>query len=1048
MVFNKANRLTKRNGYAQITDLPEEANYLTTFDGNLTAVGTSLQAFAAGANNWVNKGSLQPVSLTTLPLIRSNTTQTQADAVVSPNNFVCTVYTDTGSGSTVYKYAVADSNTGQNILPPAIIPTAAMQTTAPRVFLLGSWFVIVFGTATALEFCRINIYNPVAPTTATQITSQFAPDSRLNWDGAIANNQLYIAWNGSDVGGAIRITYLDATLVQHGTTVTTGQTANIMSIAADISGSTANLYVTWWNATNNNGYTAAYNHALIQFLAPTQIWSSTIITNIATSANNNLLTVYYEIPNNYGYDSSVPTHYIETVTCTSTGTVGTPSVFIRSVGLASKASIINNEIYLMGVYFSPTQPTYFLLNAQAQVVSELAYSNGGGYRITGLPALNISGNNLQTAYQYADLVQAVNKSQGLAAPFGVYSQTGCNLVTFTIGTLPESAEIGNTMSLTGGFLWTYDGVAPVENDFFLWPDSVEGTPMNSGGSMDSIQYYYQVIYSWPDNQGNPYRSAPSIPILVDMTTGNPSFTQPTPLTPTAAFTQGQFTMVVSSATGLMVGQTVTDTTTPGSIANFTFITKIAGTTITVNNAFLGTSTTDSLSIATLNSVTLHIPTLRLTYKTNVKIEIYRWSTAQQSYYEITSVAMPLFNNPAVDYITYTDTQADNQILGNALIYTTGGVLEDTAAPGFNALSLFDSRLWGIDAEDPNKLWYSKQVIENTPVEMSDLLTLYISPSIGSQGSTGRTLCIFPMDDKLIIFKENAMYYINGTGPDNTGANSTYSEPIFISGTVGCANQNSIVLINAGLMFQSDKGIWLLPTGPGQPQYIGAPVEDFTLGATVLSAVNVPMTTQVRFTMNTGITLMYDYFFQQWGVFVGVGATSSTIYEQLHTYLDQYGRVFQETPGLYLDGSVPVLQAFSTGWIASAGLIGFQRAYWLNLLGTYFSPHKLNVQVAYDYNPNPQQSTIVQPPNYAGPWGSLPTWGAGQSWGGTPYTNVERARVFFDKQKCTAFQIIIDEVFDSTYGTQAGEGLTLSGMNLTIGVKKSYPTPSAERSYGS
>jgi hypothetical protein len=970
MVFNKANRLTKRNGYTQITALPQEANYLTTFEGNLTAVGSSLQAFAAGANDWVDKGNIQPVSLTTSPLIRSNTTQIQADAVTSPNNFVCMVYTDTGSGSTVYKYALADSNTGQNILPPAVIPSVGSETTAPRVFLVGTWFVVMFGTANSIEFCRININNPIAPTTATQITAQYSPDSRLNWDGVVANNQLYVAWNGSDVGGAIRITYLDSTLTQHNTTVTTGQTANIMSVTADTSNNTANIYVTWWDATNNNGYTAAYSHALVQSLAPTQIWSSTVITNIATAANNSLLTVYYEIPNNYTYDTSIPSHYIETVTCTASGTVGTPHVFIRSVGLASKAVLIGDEIYVMGVYQSPTQNTYFLFNHLAQVVSELAYSNGGGYRITGLPALNAVGNTLTAAYQYADQIQAVNKSQGVAAPYGVYAQTGVNLVVFTIGTLPGSAEIGNTMSLTGGFLWTYDGVAPVENDFFLYPDSVEVTTATTGGNLADQDYFYQVIYEWSDNQGNIYRSAPSIPVEVTTSGG-------------------------------------------GMSAN-----------------------------------TIYIPTLRMTYKTNVKISIFRWSTAQQNYFEITSITNPTFNNPMVDYITYVDTQADSAILGNALIYTTGGVIEDTAAPSFNALTLFDSRLWGIDAEDPNKLWYSKQVIENTPVEMSDLFTLYVAPTIASQGSTGNTLCLFPMDDKLLIFKRDAVYYINGTGPDNTGANSTYSQPTFIAGTVGCANQSSIVLINSGVMFQSDKGIWLIPRSLGDPVYIGAAVEDFTLNATVLSAINVPMTTQVRFTMSTGITLMYDYFFQQWGVFVNVPATSSTLYQQLHTYIDQYGRVFQESPGIYLDGSVPVLQAFSTGWIAAAGMTGFQRAYWLNLLGTYFSPHTLNVQIAYDYNPNPIQATTVTPPNYAGPWGSLPTWGAGDSWGGTPYTNVEQARVFFDQQKCESFQIIVDEVFDPTYGTQAGEGLTLSGMNLTIGVKKSYPTRSAARSYGS
>src|ERR1700677_556451 len=136
--------------------------------------------------------------------------------------------------------------------------------------------------------------------------------------------------------------------------------------------------------------------------------------------------------------------------------------------------------------------------------------------------------------------------------------------------------------------------------------------------------------------------------------------------------------------------------------------------------------------------------------------------------------------------------------------------------------------------------------------MSDLLTFYIAPNAGTTTSTGPMKCIFPMDDKLIIFKQNAMYYINGTGPDNTGANSQYSQAIFITSTVGCANQNSIVFIPQGLMFQSDKGIWLLGRDLST-NYIGAPVEN-TNQYLITSATTIPGTTQVRFTLNNGTAL--------------------------------------------------------------------------------------------------------------------------------------------------------------------------------------------------
>lgn len=967
-VFDKAKRMTKRNGYGQLTLLPNPASFLTTFDGNLTAVGDSLQAYAQGSNTWIDKGNIQPISLNVLSLIRANTTQTSVDTQVSSNNFICTVYTDVGTGSTRYKYALADSQTGQNILPPAALPSNTTITSAPRVFLLANYFVMIWGTVNSLQYAVINTVNPVAPTTFTTISAQFAPDTRLNWDGAVANNNLYIAWNGSDGGGAIRATYIDSTLTQHNTTVHSGHTANIMSVSVDTTGSTPNMYITFWQSSNSNGYTLILDSHLLTLLNFTQVITNKAVANIGTVASNALETIFYEVNNNYSYDSSIPTHFINHVTCTLTGTAGTTTTIARSVGMASKPFSIGSTIYLLGVYDSPTQPTYFLITESGQVVSRIAYSNGGGYHHIGLSSVTVNGNTASIGYQFKDLVEAVNKSQGANAPNGVYAQTGLNQVTFTFGTIPISTEIGGSLNLTGGFLWMYDGYVPIENNFFVWPDSIEVETSTTGGSVIDQQYFYQVVYEWTDNQGNIHRSAPSIPVSVTTTGGN-------------------------------------------------------------------TSTN-----------TVHIPTLRLTYKiaNPVKITVFRWSVGQQEYFQVTSVLVPLFNDTAVDSVDFVDTQSDSAILGNSLIYTTGGVVEDIGGPSFNSLTLFDSRLWGIDAEDPNLLWYSKQVIETTSVEMSDLFTLFVAPTVSAQGSTGDTKCIAPMDDKLILFKRDAMYYINGSGPDNTGANSQYSQPTFIASTVGCENQQSIVFTPQGLMFQSDKGIWLLDRSLNT-QYIGAPIEDFTLNAIVQSAVNVPGTNQIRLTLDSGITLMYDYFFQQWGTFVNIPAISSTLYQNLHTYIDTFGRVFQETPGKYLDGSSPVLQGFSTGWIAAAGLQGFQRAYWMHLLGTYFSPHILSIGVAYDYNSDPAQITTINPDNFSPPWGISTPWGGDGVWGGS--TNVEDQRLFFERQKCQSFQIIVDEIFDPSFGTEAGAGLTLSGLNLTIGVKKLYPTLSAAKSFG-
>jgi hypothetical protein len=362
-------------------------------------------------------------------------------------------------------------------------------------------------------------------------------------------------------------------------------------------------------------------------------------------------------------------------------------------------------------------------------------------------------------------------------------------------------------------------------------------------------------------------------------------------------------------------------------------------------------------------------------------------------------------------------------------------------------------LWGIDAEDPNLLWYSKQVIEATPVEMSDLFTIYVAPSIGSQGSTGDMTCLAPMDDKLIIFKANALYYMNGTGPDNLGANSQYSPPLFITSVVGSSNQQSIVFIPDGLIFQSEtaifedrvvtNGLWLLNRGMSVT-YIGAPVESLTNEGSVQSAVTIPGTTQVRFTLSSGIILMYDYYFQQWGTFEGAASLSSTSYQNLHTLLDENSNILQQTPDSYIDNSNPVLMSFETSWINLAGLQGYQRAYFFYLLGEYLSPHFLQVGISYDYNPSIVQSVTITPDNYSLPYGDQSPYGQG-TYGGA--SRVEQWRIFFANQRCQAFKLTIQEIFDNSLGVAAGPGLTISGLNCLVAVARGFKSQGANNTVG-
>lgn len=1041
-IFDKDGMLQKRNGFQALETLPELAQTATTFNGNLTAIGNSLQAYSSASNTWINKGDIVNVGVSTLPLIRSNTTQSQCDAVISPNGLVCVSYIDnipvSGTNTIVYKYAILDSTTGQYIINPTVIPVSSGTLITPaRVFLLGQYFILVFANdvlgTNHLQYIAISTTAPTIVNTEVNISTQYevlAPTT--GFDGFVANNNLYVAWNGTDVGGAIRARFLTQNLGLSNTVVFATIEASTMSVCADITGSTPIIYIVAYSNPGMVGYVIALNQNLGTVLAPTAYVAGLSIPNITSSAQNGSVNIFYEVDNTYTYNSVV-TNYIQSVNVTQAGAVGSPSNPRRSIGLASKSFIIDGIIYYLVAYDSLYQPTYFLSDSSGNIIAKIAYQNGGGYVNIALPNVSVNGSSVSIPYLFKDLVEAVNKNQNAAnSGLGVYAQLGVNFATFDIGnTFLSVANIANDLHLSGGFLWMYDGHSPVEHNFYLYPDNVKATPIDSvviTGNVSNTSFVITSVSS-------------TVELTVGMIingTGIPGGSK------IVSFTNNTIT-IDNAATATNAGVTLTMI---GSMALGQYFYQVLyAWTDNQGNVFRSApSIAISAILAGSNTlVKLNIPTLRLTYKISnpVKIEVYRFSVNQQSYYQTTSIIMPVLNDTSIDSIEYVDTHSDAQIIGNNLIYTTGGVIENTGLPAVNAMALYKSRLFIISAEDPNLLFYSKQVIESVPVDMSDLFSIFVAPTTGAQESTGPLKCISAMDDKLVLFKKDAIYYIVGNGPDNTGANNDFSEPVFVTSTIGSLNQNSIVFIPNGLMFQSDKGIWLLGRDLSTV-YIGAPVEAFNQYE-VKSAINIPGTNQVRFTLSNGLTLMYDYFYNRWAIFTGIPAISSTLFESLHTYIDQYGRVFQENPGNYLDGSNPVLLSFTTGWINLAGLQGFERAYELYLLASYKSPHKLSVGIAYDYNSSLVQRSIITPINGSPLYGGNPLYGNGNLYGGPG--SLEQWRVFFQKQQCQSFQITLNESYDASVGQAAGAGFTMSGLNLTIGVKKTRPQVTARQQVG-
>lgn len=419
------------------------------------------------------------------------------------------------------------------------------------------------------------------------------------------------------------------------------------------------------------------------------------------------------------------------------------------------------------------------------------------------------------------------------------------------------------------------------------------------------------------------------------------------------------------------------------------------------------------------------PSLRLTSKpTNISIVISRTSANGSTFNRITSTLAPLYNDTTIDKWIFVDSLSDSDALANELNYTTGNVLANIAPPANSIITTYNNRVFLAGLSDKLNMWYSQTVVDNSnkntiPPQFCEELNMAIDPRGGNITALG------VLNQSLIIFKSNNIFSIQGNGPDATGNNNDYGDPTLITSDVGCINANSVVICPLGLMFQSNKGIYLLDQG-SNVTYIGAPVEAYNSYNITSSALHTEFN-QVIFTTSQGVALVYDYYFKQWATWTNHYAQDCVVYNNKVAFITSAGKVYLQNQTLFTDAGSPVLLSFTLPNLAFAGLQGFNRVFRCFILGTYKGPHLLNVNVAYDYSDAFTQSTTITPTTNLSTWGSDTNWGSGQFWGGQ--YKIYQFRVDFAIQKCTAIRIQVTDNQNSSYN----EGYAISSIVFEVGV---------------
>jgi hypothetical protein len=354
------------------------------------------------------------------------------------------------------------------------------------------------------------------------------------------------------------------------------------------------------------------------------------------------------------------------------------------------------------------------------------------------------------------------------------------------------------------------------------------------------------------------------------------------------------------------------------------------------------TTTGSTS---LNTIEYFEPVL--TYKgssnnstDNIRVNfvLYRTENNGSVFYRVRSLETGIFGGGN----SLTDTILDAALTSNEQLYTTGGVLENNQAPAGTFSFAGGSRYFVGGLENDDEVAFSKKQLFGQSVAFNTLQKIRV-PVLGSD--TSRVSAGAYMDGKIIFFRSRSIYFSQGDGPNNVGVGA-FSDPEPISTDAGCSNPRSVLNTPSGIMFKSQKGIYLLSRGLSV-EYVGSDVEEFNQYE-VVSSILSEDSNEARFYLESGDCLVYNYFFGTWSVFKNQTTVDTDLWAGSPCSIIE-NTPFREDNSSFHDDGVYYSMKFTSPWLKINLVQGYQRCYKLWIIGDYKSPHTLKCRVYTDYD---------------------------------------------------------------------------------------------------
>lgn len=1034
VVMTKQGRLDTRKGFDPVAstigitgEAIKNGEMITQYNNELLLF-TSDTLYTYAQDNWVEKNKKITITNTTDSLNRSTSNIAFHKYARSAEGIELLVYSD--------NMGVVDYDVIRDGAKLVYRKPLGTNIDNLEVVFKSGYFVFVYVQNAKLMTCNVLYTNPSIISTPVEIL-----DGVLPFIQVVNYSSKWITVFGVNADENLVAVYIDkdGTPAEASDRLPPLTVFDTISVTGFLSIFAATLTYPIYNILTNSTVTTTDCYQVTHnFVASdTHVLHDTAVSDIATGIDlgNNQLEIY----------TSKGTDIFKTLGDYTGGvfTFGLPLELCKSVSLVSEPFIFKGSPFIITAHTSLFQSSYFIIDCKTGLPEgRIDYLTGGGSTTY---LYKVFSNN----ETYTVTAKTRTKIEAQGSNYAIHYGIDKHVFDFNSPRAYQTLQFANTLHIGGSIPHIYDGSNYVEHGFLLFPEQIECSVV--------AKYVSYIEYG---NVGvadmNDIHDDDGEMLLVPYLNGSGVYGDVFPLHADVYYRWYDYEDTLVSTNRILqvydkVGQEITvkcrmfikddldalnevavhtisftiakndeatqkqylegDKLTGGSIY---FYQACYSWTDTQGNLHRSAPTVSPIAVAVpdgYDSVNVTVPTLRLTKKADINIEIYRSEPRGGNVHLIKTLP----NNTAVDSITFLDDSSDDYILQKEPLYTTGGVLENAPPHSCKYIALHQDRLFLAGLRDSRSIQYSQINSTGYPSEFSDY---FVMPLPVKQEITA----MYSLGDVLYIFTPDSIGALLGQGGDTLGLGGNYRFE-YVSRDVGCITFNSIVETSNGVYFQSKKGIYVLRRG-GQVEFIGKNVKDYRVELVTASYL-VGGEAELRFYTASGNTLVFNEMYNIWTVFTNTPTLSAVLYNGVGFRLSSDGSNIFKDADSFSDAGNVIPMAVRTNWFASATLQGLQRIYRINVVGNKLDYHSVRISLYYDHS-NSVSEVFLFDANSAVRWGGV-SWEDDIFSGldDNAYTYTIRPR----NQKCSTFSLEVELVSEENQPT---EGFSLNYIVIEAG----------------